>query len=202
GISEAKQNYSHRCSKDNKCTVCSQSFTTESQLQRHQRDHEANDKPHRCDQCSQTFNVEFNLTLHKSTHATSDPTCPVCHKKFSRVASLKSHIMLHEKEENLICTECGDEFILHSQLVLHLEEHRKELSGAKVYPCKTCSKEFKMAGQLKEHTKTHVKMRPLSSNSRNYKKNIDRSGFTNSCQHCGKTFKKPSQLVRHTRIHT
>uniref|UniRef100_A0A8C7LUE2 Zinc finger protein 236 n=1 Tax=Oncorhynchus mykiss TaxID=8022 RepID=A0A8C7LUE2_ONCMY len=199
GISGAKQDYSHGDSKDNKCTVCSQSFTTESQLQRHQRDHEANDKPHRCDQCAQTFNVEFNLTLHKSTHATSNPTCPVCHKKFSRVASLKSHIMLHEKEENLICTECGDEFILHSQLMLHLEEHRKELSGAKVYTCKTCSKEFKMAGQLKEHTKTHIKM---SSNSRNYKKNIDRSGFTNSCQHCGKTFKKPSQLVRHTRIHT
>ncbi|XP_024241876.1 zinc finger protein 236 isoform X2 [Oncorhynchus tshawytscha] len=202
GISGAKQDNSHGDSKDNKCTVCSQSFTTESQLQRHQRDHEANDKLHRCDQCAQTFNVEFNLMLHKSTHATSNPTCPVCHKKFSRVASLKSHIMLHEKEENLICTECGDEFILHSQLMLHLEEHRKELSGAKVYTCKTCSKEFKMAGQLKEHTKTHVKMRPLSSNSRNYKKNIDRSGFTNSCQHCGKTFKKPSQLVRHTRIHT
>lgn len=43
--------------------------------------------------------------------------------------------------------------------MLHLEEHRKELSGAKVYTCKTCSKEFKMAGQLKEHTKTHIKMR-------------------------------------------
>lgn len=56
-------------------------------------------QPHRCDQCPQTFNVEFNLTLHKSTHTTSDFTCPVCNKKFSRIASLKSHIMLHEKEE-------------------------------------------------------------------------------------------------------
>lgn len=37
--------------------------------------------------------------LHKSTHATSDFTCPVCNKRFSRIASLKSHIMLHEKEE-------------------------------------------------------------------------------------------------------
>ncbi|XP_019120471.1 zinc finger protein 236 isoform X1 [Larimichthys crocea] len=188
--------------KDKKCTICSQIFTTESQLQKHLREHEINDKPHRCDQCPQTFNVEFNLTLHKSTHTTSDFTCPVCHKKFSRIASLKSHVMLHEKEENLICVECGDEFILQSQLSLHLEEHRKELSGIKVYTCKNCDKEFKTSAHLKEHMKCHVKMRPLTSSSRNYKKNIDRSGFTNSCHHCGKAFKKPSQLVRHIRIHT
>uniref|UniRef100_A0A3B4G2K0 Zinc finger protein 236 n=1 Tax=Pundamilia nyererei TaxID=303518 RepID=A0A3B4G2K0_9CICH len=155
-----------------------------------------------CDQCSQTFNVEFNLTLHRSTHTTSDFTCPVCNKKFSRIASLKSHIMLHEKEENLICVECGDEFVLQSQLSLHLEEHRKELSGIKVYTCKTCDKEFKTSAQIKEHMKSHIKMRPLTSTSRNYKKNIDRSGFTNSCHHCGKAFKKPSQLIRHIRIHT
>lgn len=61
--------------------------------------------------------------------------------------------------QNLICAECGDEFVLQSQLSLHLEEHRKELSGIKVYTCKTCDKEFKTSAHLKEHTKTHVKMR-------------------------------------------
>ncbi|KAL2084641.1 hypothetical protein ACEWY4_020159 [Coilia grayii] len=199
---QESENGNHAEAKENKCNICSQVFTTENQLQRHLRDHEANDKPHRCDQCPMSFNVEFNLTLHKSTHTTSDPVCPMCLKKFSRVASLKAHIMLHEKEENLICGECGDEFVLESQLCLHLEEHRKELSGCKVYTCKTCNQEFKTPTELKEHVKTHVKARPIIASSRNYKKNIDRSGFTNSCQHCGKTFKKPSQLVRHIRIHT
>ncbi|OBS78542.1 hypothetical protein A6R68_19066, partial [Neotoma lepida] len=81
-----------------KCEICLLSFPKESQFQRHMREHEQNDKPHRCDQCPQTFNVEFNLTLHKCTHNAEDPVCPVCNKKFSRVASLKAHIMLHEKE--------------------------------------------------------------------------------------------------------
>ena len=40
------------------------------------------------------------------------PQCPECSKKFSRIASLKAHIMLHEREESLMCPECGDEFPL------------------------------------------------------------------------------------------
>lgn len=42
---------------------------------------------------------------------------------------------------------------------MHLEEHRKELSGIKVYTCKTCDKEFKTSAHLKEHMKSHAKMR-------------------------------------------
>ncbi|KTF92148.1 hypothetical protein cypCar_00023095 [Cyprinus carpio] len=158
-------------------------------------------QPYRCDQCPMSFNVEYNLGLHKSTHTTSDPKCQVCNKKFSRVASLKAHVMIHEKEENFLCSECGDEFILQSQLSVHLEEHRQELSGTKSHTCKTCSKEFSTQNQLKEHLKSHSKIRPVITSSRNYK-NIDRRGFRNICHHCGKTFKKPSQLVRHIRIHT
>ncbi|XP_045313727.1 zinc finger protein 236 isoform X4 [Leopardus geoffroyi] len=193
-------NYAYQVANFHKCEICLLSFPKESQFQRHMRDHERNDKPHRCDQCPQTFNVEFNLTLHKCTHNGEDPTCPVCNKKFSRVASLKAHIMLHEKEENLICSECGDEFTLQSQLAIHMEEHRQELAGSRVHTCKACRKEFETSSQLKEHMKTHYKIRV--SSTRSYNRNIDRSGFTYSCPHCGKTFQKPSQLTRHIRIHT
>uniref|UniRef100_A0A8C6IUT3 Uncharacterized protein n=1 Tax=Melopsittacus undulatus TaxID=13146 RepID=A0A8C6IUT3_MELUD len=193
-------NFPYQVSNFRKCEICLLSFQKETQFQRHMRDHEQNDKPHRCDQCPMSFNVEFNLTLHKCTHNGEDPTCPVCNKKFSRVASLKAHIMLHEKEENLICSECGDEFTLQSQLSIHMEEHRQELAGNRIHSCKSCKKEFETSSQLKEHMKTHYKIRV--SNTRSYNRNIDRSGFTYSCPHCGKTFQKPSQLTRHVRIHT
>ncbi|XP_029814775.1 zinc finger protein 236 isoform X1 [Manacus vitellinus] len=193
-------NFPYQVPNLHKCEICLLSFPKETQFQRHMRDHEQNDKPHRCDQCPMSFNVEFNLTLHKCTHNGEDPTCPVCNKKFSRVASLKAHIMLHEKEENLICSECGDEFTLQSQLSIHMEEHRQELAGSRIHSCKSCKKEFETSSQLKEHMKTHYKIRV--SNTRSYNRNIDRSGFTYSCPHCGKTFQKPSQLTRHVRIHT
>ncbi|XP_063779404.1 zinc finger protein 236 isoform X3 [Pseudophryne corroboree] len=183
-----------------KCDICLLSFNKETQYQKHMRDHERNDKPHRCDQCPLSFNIEFNLTLHKSTHNVEDPMCPACNKKFSRVASLKAHIMLHEKEEILICSECGDEFTLQSHLSLHMEEHRQEMAGSKTYSCKSCKKTFDAASQLKDHMKTHFKIRVTST--RSYNRNIDRSGFSYSCPHCGKTFQKPSQLTRHIRIHT
>ncbi|XP_037364290.1 zinc finger protein 236 isoform X2 [Talpa occidentalis] len=193
-------NYACQVPNFHKCELCLLSFPKEAQLQRHMREHERNDKPHRCDQCPQTFNVEFNLTLHKCTHNGEDPTCPVCHKKFSRAASLKAHVMLHEKEENLICPECGDEFALQSQLAVHMEEHRQELAASRAHACRACRKEFETSAQLKEHMRTHYKIRV--SSTRSYNRNIDRSSFTYSCPHCGKTFQKPSQLTRHVRIHT
>lgn len=48
--------------------------------------------------------------LHKATHNSNNPTCPECKRRFSRMASFKAHIMMHEKEESLMCNECGDEF--------------------------------------------------------------------------------------------
>jgi hypothetical protein len=61
--------------------------------------------------------------------------------------------------QNLICSECGDEFTLQSQLAIHMEEHRQELAGTRVHTCKACKEEFETSPELKEHMKTHYKVR-------------------------------------------
>ncbi|CAH1269462.1 ZNF236 [Branchiostoma lanceolatum] len=184
-----------------KCEVCGREFTKWAPYQRHLREH-ADDKPFRCTECTLSFNVEYNLMLHLAIHDTDSPTCPDCGKKFSRVASLKSHIMLHEKEETLICQECGEEFSLQSQLDRHMQDHTDEASGPRSFPCKVCTKDFDSASSLQNHMRQHYKAKTTLLTPRNHRKNLDRSSFINKCDSCGKTFQKPSQLERHNRIHT
>ncbi|XP_072013955.1 zinc finger protein 236-like [Amphiura filiformis] len=190
-----------------KCEIktCGKEFPKWAQYRRHQRDH-ANDKPNRCDKCPASYNVEYNLKLHKATHNTDELRCPDCMKTFSRLASLKSHLMLHEKDESLICSECGDEFTLQIDLDSHLDEHREERSGEqRVHKCKTCGEEFNMIYLLKEHQRIqHNRFKGAKSlSAATQKRRVpDRSGFIHVCTHCGKSFQKPSQLVRHVRVHT
>ena len=61
--------------------------------------------------------------------------------------------------QNLICSECGDEFTLQSQLAVHMEEHRQELAASRTHACKACGEGFETPPQLKEHMKTHYKVR-------------------------------------------
>lgn len=93
-----------------KCDTCGIEFYSEKQLMRHYWRTHSEDKPNRCSQCDASFNKKSNLLLHEATHCKSDPTCPICHRKFQRLAGLKSHMLFHKTEESLVCSECGEEF--------------------------------------------------------------------------------------------
>ncbi|GIY64513.1 zinc finger protein 236 [Caerostris extrusa] len=184
-----------------KCDTCQMEFQDNKQLYRHLIKVHGEDKPHQCSQCDLSFNKKSNLLLHEATHCTSDPTCPECHKRFSRLASLKAHLMHHEVEEDLVCSECGEEFSTQFKLDKHMQEHLSEQAMDQTFICRTCSKGFRKLSYLKEHMKIHSKLK-ASLHRRQYKRNIDRSAFSHKCYFCGKQFQKPSQLVRHNRIHT
>ena len=118
----------------------------------------------RCETCSASFNVESNLILHSSTHisAGNSPTCPECGKRFSRMASLKCHIMIHEMEEICVCQECGEEFGVQGQLDRHLAGHDHDVVGDVIhrsYGCHQCQIKFFRLSDLREHMRQHYKIK-------------------------------------------
>ena len=105
-----------------KCDVCTKVFPRWPQLKRHKAEHE-DDKVFRCSKCSLTFNYDSNLKVHTLLHSAEESgclECQLCPAKFSRLASLKSHLRVHEKDDNLLCSECGDEFPTKARLEAHL----------------------------------------------------------------------------------
>lgn len=104
------------------CSICDKEFMKWPSFRKHKATH-LDEKLYHCKLCPSSFNFETNLTLHGMFHEAEVSgclQCPVCSIKLSRLVSLKSHLRAHEKEENLLCVECGDEFPTKGRLDAHL----------------------------------------------------------------------------------
>lgn len=180
------------------CDICHQEFGKQTLYRKHMENH-AEEKPHRCPKCSASFNVPTNFTLHMATHNTGEPKCPECGKKFARMASLKSHMLLHEKEENLFCTECEDAFSTKTQLDAHLKLHGEKWAIEEVRKCKLCNKQFSQPALYRLHIREHYR---LQTKVVKQTKRGTKHKTMYKCTICLKSFQKPSQLMRHIRVHT
>ncbi|XP_012282703.1 zinc finger protein 236 [Orussus abietinus] len=181
-----------------KCDICGQTFTKQMLLRRHM-EHHAEEKPHRCPKCPASFNVPTNFTLHMATHGTGEPRCPECGRRFARMASLKSHMLLHEREENLFCTECEDAFSTKAQLDAHLKLHNERWTTEDVRKCKLCNKQFTQPALYRLHIREHYRLQTkVAKQTRRGTKHKTMY----KCKICLKSFQKPSQLMRHIRVHT
>ncbi|XP_076670030.1 uncharacterized protein LOC143369679 isoform X2 [Andrena cerasifolii] len=189
------------CSKGkvcSKCDICQQEFTKQTLYRKHMENH-AQEKPHRCPKCSASFNVPTNFTLHMATHNTGEPKCPECGRKFARMASLKSHMLLHEREENLFCTECEDAFSTKAQLDVHLKLHGEKWTTEEARKCKLCNKQFGQPALYRLHIREHYR---LQTKVAKQTKRGAKHKTMYKCTICLKSFQKPSQLMRHIRVHT
>lgn len=92
-----------------KCIICGEILKKMILYRKHMEMHR-NTKKYKCEQCSASYNVEDNLKLHMAMHSKGEPTCPICHRKFQRLASLKAHIIIHEVDEIFTCVECLAEY--------------------------------------------------------------------------------------------
>lgn len=104
------------------CKDCSKIFPKWPQFKRHKAEH-LDEKFYRCSLCPMNFNFEINLTLHQMIHEAEISGCLECQEcpaKFSRLASLKSHVRVHAQEEHYVCSECGEECATKARLDTHI----------------------------------------------------------------------------------
>nr|CAB3267971.1 zinc finger protein 236-like [Phallusia mammillata] len=174
------------------CTICNVQIAKITAFKRHLKEH-SNEKAFKCAQCPEMYNVESNLVLHKAIHADKGEDggykCPTCSRSFMRIASLKSHLPVHLIDETMICTECGDEFTLKSELESHMAQHRRDLQ-------KHLSDRTSPFFPVDQVIQQSMEMNPETQ--RKYRRKANPA----KCPFCNKEFRKECQLKRHILIHT
>ncbi|XP_023252209.1 oocyte zinc finger protein XlCOF22-like isoform X1 [Seriola lalandi dorsalis] len=209
----AKERDGHRLQHrlpDLTCTVCEQTFSSQTQLLRHLQTHsvEGAEPCYNCRFCEQSFSGVTQLRIHQRTHTFRSYQCDQCNKTYGSLTGLHSHRASHSAESRFLCPQCGKRFKTRDGLEGHLRTHTGERpyrcpycpkdftalaglnvhvrrhTGERPYVCTVCGKGWPSGGDLQKHMRTHTGERPYV------------------CQDCGKAFSISCHLTEHRRIHT
>ncbi|NXX99253.1 ZN142 protein, partial [Centropus bengalensis] len=155
------------------CSICSQTFGTNSKLRIHRlRVHEKT-PTHFCLLCDYSSYLQNDITRHVNSCHRGDLKfgCSRCEARFSSETALKQHVLRrHEEKVSYGCPRCG--FMCHSEATLkcHVQKQHPHLE------CGTCKETFATREALEEHKTQH---------------------FSHRCELCSFAAKERQQLVRH-----
>jgi len=109
-----------------KCKVCSRKFEKESMLKKHLKTH--GNRQYICMLCSQTFTFNCNLVRHQKLHTgcTKLWNCSKCSRVFRRKYHLDRHLKTHKRK--LKCRMCPRKFSCESERRSHLQTHARKYS--------------------------------------------------------------------------
>ncbi|NXY16057.1 ZN142 protein, partial [Atrichornis clamosus] len=155
------------------CSICSQTFGTNSKLRIHRLRVHDKTPTHFCPLCDYSSYLQNDITRHVNSchHGELNFGCSRCEARFSSETALKQHVLRrHEEKVSYSCPRCG--FVCHSEATLkcHVQKQHPHLE------CSTCKETFATREALEEHKTQH---------------------FSHRCELCSFAAKERQQLVRH-----
>nr|XP_046234446.1 zinc finger protein 184 [Scatophagus argus] len=161
------------------CSICSQSFSTSSDLIEHKKSH-VTCKRYICHQCGEGFDSLLARSQHRQAHQVKRQfKCPHCEKTFTRRSDVKRHLSTHTGDRPYQCDQCSKCFSLRFMLMKHLRVH----TGERPFQCSHCPKRFTLVSVLARHERMHTGEKPFL------------------CSQCGKGFLSQGELSKHHRSH-
>ena len=141
------------------CSVCGIRKRSAHNLNVH---HRKRHSAQMCGVCGKVFNLASSLSHHMYTHNERRFFCEKCSFHCHFKSKLKKHNISHHSQPSHQCMQrnCGRWFKRKSDLVLHVETHKKD-----ILECDSCDFTTTLQKYLKEHKKSHddILLVPLQS---------------------------------------